>query len=199
MKRLLLVASALLFCARIVSAQDHIHGTELEPSESTPDSIYQVDSQWTASDGRQLRLSELAGKPRLIALFYASCASACPAIVDAMQRVERDIQAGDELGFILVTFDTDEDTPAVLAQYAAKRRLDRTKWSLLRGGEDDTRELAVLLGSKYKKLAPRSFAHSNLIALLDKDGRIVARAKSLSDIPSFSSDVRAFLAASVAK
>ena len=44
---------------------------------------------------------------------------------------------------------------------------------MLHGEPDDTRELAALLGVKYKEGANGQFAHSNLITVLNQDGEIV--------------------------
>ncbi len=169
---------------------EHIHGTVLEAEPFSPDSLFLTDSVWRTPDGRELKLGELRGKPRVIALFYASCSSACPLIVDAMKRVEKELAAKKflEPGFVLVTFDPEEDTGVVLKHYAEKRGLEPERWLLLRGADDDVRELAVLLGSKYKRIGAKNFAHSNVIALLDSEGRIVARAKALDDIDQFTSE-----------
>lgn len=174
---------------------DHIHGTVLEAEPYSSDSLFLTDSVWTSSDTRKLKLGELRGKPRVIALFYASCSSACPLIVDAMKRVEKELAAKKtpEPGFVLVTFDPEDDTAAVLKRYAEKRGLRSDRWLLLRGADDDVRELAVLLGSKFKRMGPKNFAHSNVIALLDSEGRIVARAKALDDIDRFAAEVSRYL------
>lgn len=193
--RTAIIIFALLFTPVVAAAEEHVHSLELNADPYSSESLFLTTSEWTASDGRRMKLRDLQGKARLVALFYASCTSACPAIVDAMKRVEKVIPAkhAKDFGLVLVTFDTEEDTPEALRRYAEKRDLDKERWLLLRGEEDDTRELAVLLGSKFKKLGPKNFAHSNLIALIDRDGRIVARAKTLADIESFSDDVRKFL------
>ena len=173
---------------------EHVHGLELEAESYSSDSLYLTESEWTSSNGQKLRLSELRGRPQLIALFYASCESACPAIVDAMKKVEHSIprEQANALGFVLVTFDHSGDTPTVLGAYAKKRGLGKN-WTLLQGSEADTRELAVLLGSKFKKIGPSNFAHTNLIALLDEEGRIAARAKALSELEMLIVEVQKLL------
>ena len=191
------IALFLLLLPVTAFAQEHVHGagSELAPGEYSPDSLFITESRWTSDEGKAFQFRDLRGTPSVLALFYATCTSACPAIVDAMKRLEKMLsekQAG-ALKFILVTFDPTEDTAEALRNYAKKRGLNQDRWLLLRGDEDDTRELAVILGSKYKRIGPREFAHSNLITLLDGEGRIKARAKALDETEKFGEEVRHFL------
>ncbi len=171
---------------------DHAHHTTIEPGESASDSLFLTDSVWTTSEGKAMRLADLKGEPAVLSLFYASCESACPAIVEAMKKLERALPSA-KLGFVLVTFDPENDSADVLQKYASKRSLAKEKWRLLRGSEADTRELAVLLGSKYKRTGEKQFAHSNLIVLLDGEGRVVARAQDLSEIDKLTEQTRRLL------
>jgi protein SCO1/2 len=45
-------------------------------------------------------------------------------------------------------------------------------WRLLRGSQDQVRELAAVLGVKYRKVSETDFAHSNTITILDADGTV---------------------------
>jgi protein SCO1 len=77
------------------------------------------------------------------------------------------------VGFTLVSFDSQRDTPAVLKAYRAERHLNNENWTLLRGEADDVRELAALLGVIYREDSKGDFAHSNLITVLNADGEII--------------------------
>ena len=182
---------SLLPCCTVLADDD---ARELEGIEegASDDSLYLTDSIWTASDGRRIKLGDLAGRPVVMALFYTSCDSACPMIVDAMKRLEKTLGPDEsaKVRFVLVSFDTEADTPEELKSYARKRGIDRANWELLRGSRDDTQELAVLLGSKFKKVSPKMFAHSNLIAVLDAGGRIVARVNALDQLDLLVDKVR---------
>ena len=74
--------------------------------------------------------------------------------------------------FVLVSFDVVRDTPAALARYRAQRQLD-SQWYLLHGDDDAVRELAALLGVKYKQEADGAFSHSNILTILNPAGEIV--------------------------
>lgn len=53
--------------------------------------------------------------------------------------------------------------------------MDESRWRLLRAPEETVRDIAALLGIKYRRLPDGSFNHSSVITLLDPDGAIVAR------------------------
>jgi protein SCO1/2 len=87
------------------------------------------------------------------------------------------------VGFTLVTIDAERDTPEALRTYRERQQLPADGWTLLRGGADDTLELAALLGVKYKREASGQFAHSNLITILDAEGEIVYQQVGLNREP----------------
>ena len=107
-------------------------------------------------------------------MFFASCGYACPLQVTDMQALRAQLPAGvrERTTFVLVSFDVVHDTSAVLAQYRAQRSLDG-QWTLLHGTDDAVRELAALLGVKYKQEADGMFSHSNVLTLLNPQGEIV--------------------------
>jgi protein SCO1/2 len=148
-----------------------------EAMAATPfskDSIYQLDAQFTADSGQPFTLGALRGRPVVLNMFFASCGYACPLAVTDMQAIRAKLPAAvrDRAVFVLVSFDAARDTPAALAQYRGQRSLDG-QWILLHGGDDAVRELAALLGVKYKQEADGMFSHSNLLTVLNPQGEIV--------------------------
>ena len=107
-------------------------------------------------------------------MFFASCGYACPLQVTDMQAIRAQLPAGvrERTAFVLVSFDVARDTPAALAQYRAQRSLNG-QWMLLHGNDDAVRELAALLGVKYKQEADGAFSHSNILTILNPQGEIV--------------------------
>ncbi len=99
-----------------------------------------------------------------------------------MQRIEAALPENlrTNTGFLLISFDSERDTPAALKVYRAKRELSNQNWTLLRGEPDDVRELAALLGVIYKRDANGDFAHSNVITLLNAEGEIVFQQPGLN-------------------
>ena len=110
----------------------------------------------------------------MLDLFFASCGYACPLTVTDMEAIREKLPAGvrDRAVFVLVSFDAARDTPEALAKYRAQRSLD-SSWVLLHGSDDAVRELAALVGVKYKQEADGAFSHSNLLTILNPAGEIV--------------------------
>src|SRR5688572_24711296 len=137
-------------------------------------SLYQLDSSWTNDAGAALKLARLWGRPQIVSMFFASCQFTCPILVNDMKRIEAALPQSTRtnVGFVLVTFDSERDTPEALATYRTIHGLP-SNWTLLRGAPDDVLELGALLGVKYKKDLRGQFAHSNVITVLDAKGEIV--------------------------
>ncbi|RXK55178.1 SCO family protein [Oleiharenicola lentus] len=150
---------------------------EIKGSETTAfssESLYQLEAGFTDDRGRSFTLGSLRGRPVVLTMFFASCSYACPLLLTDMQAIHAKLPADirDRAAFVLVSFDVARDTPAALAQYRADRHLD-AQWTLLHGDDDAVRELAALLGVKFKQEADGQFAHSNLITILNGGGEVV--------------------------
>ncbi len=149
------------------------------PSENSPtafsrESIYQLDGKFVTDSGQPFSLGELRGRPVVLTMFFASCGYACPLQVTDMLAIQGRLPAElrGKAVFLLVSFDIARDTPEALAKYRASRSLD-SQWVLLHGDDSAVRELAALVGVKYKQEADGMFAHSNLITVLNAEGEVV--------------------------
>jgi protein SCO1 len=159
---------------------------ETAPGKPLSDrSLYQLDSSWTNDAGAALKLVSLGGRPQIFTMFFASCEYACPLLVHDMKRIEAALPENvrTNVGFILLSFDSERDTPAALATYRKSRQLP-ANWTLLRGAPDDVLEIGALLGVKFKKDFRGQFAHSNVITLLDPAGEIVMQQVGLNRDPA---------------
>jgi protein SCO1/2 len=147
-------------------------------------SIYQSDSTWTNDAGKELALRSLAGRPQVVAMFFANCQYTCPLIVNDMKRIEAELspEQRDRVGFTLVSFDAVRDTPAALAEYRHLRNLESSRWTLLHGDPDAVMEMAALLGVRYKQDANGQFMHSNVITILNSQGEVVRQIGLGTDI-----------------
>ena len=152
------------------------------PTAFSDKSLYQLDSEWNSADGRKLKLAELKGKPQVVTMFFARCELACPILVHDAKRIEaalpQDLRS--KVGFVLVSFDSERDTPEVLRDYRQRQDLNAATWTLLQGKPDDVLELGALLGVKFKKDAQGQFAHSNVITVLNPAGEIVYQLNGLN-------------------
>lgn len=143
-------------------------------------SLYQLDAKWTDDAGGTVSLASFRGQPVILAMFFASCEYACPVLVSDIQRLRTQLPPADaaRTRVVLVTFDTERDTPAALRAFRERSGLD-ANWTLLRGEDTAVQELAMLLGVKFRREARGQFAHSNLFALLNADGEIAHQTQGL--------------------
>ena len=164
-------------CAAPVAAEkkdDACCKEETAAGKFSSQSIYQLDGNFVTDTGQPFSLGELRGRPVVLTMFFASCGYACPLQVTDLLAIQGRLPAElrGQAVFLLVSFDIARDTPAALAQYRASRSLD-SQWVLLHGDDSAVRELAALVGVKYKQEADGTFAHSNLITVLNAEGEIV--------------------------
>lgn len=137
-------------------------------------SLYQLEAAFTNDRNESITLASFRGKPVLLTMFFASCGYACPLLVSDMTRIRELVppELRDAAAIVLVTFDTERDTPIALAKYREERGLD-AQWQLLHGDAEAVSELAALLGVKYRQDNNGMFSHSNLITVLNREGEIV--------------------------
>ncbi|HET6408532.1 MAG TPA: SCO family protein [Chthoniobacteraceae bacterium] len=149
----------------------------------TDQSLYQLDSKWTSDVSRELKLGVLRGRPQVLVMFFAQCEYACPRLVHNLKALESAMKVDlrQKVDFLLISFDSDRDTPEALRAYREKNKLGMANWTLLRGAGDDVRELAALLGINYVKDARGQFAHSNVVTVLNADGEIAYQHQGLED------------------
>ena len=159
----------------------HTGDAALPTTASSARSIYQLESTWMTVTAQPLRLGHLQGKVQVLAMVYTTCESACPIIVSLMQRLEAALppELRPQVGFVLISFDPERDTPSVLGAYSDKMHLNPASWSLLSGHPNDVLELATLLGVMYKRDQQGGFMHSNVLTVLNRAGEIVHRQEGL--------------------
>lgn len=167
------------------------------PSFATPtDSVYQLQLTLTDQAGTARPLDALRGRPLLVTMFYTSCQMVCPMIVEAIRANEAQLTPAEreKLAVLMVSFDPERDTVAVLKATADERHLAAPHWTLARSDAKSVRRLAAVLGIQYRPTAGGEFNHSSTILLLDAEGRIAARTNRLSGAdPALVSRAKALL------
>jgi protein SCO1/2 len=139
-----------------------------------------------SSLGREVRLSEFAGKAVLLFFGYTSCQDVCPATLSHLSSLTRKLGSkADDVQVMLVTVDPENDSAAHLRKYLA--RFD-DRFIGLTGSQEEMDQIAELFmvrhdashGIKVTTHHNRSkplvkeaylYSHSQQIYLLDKAGR----------------------------
>ena len=173
-RRLMLLVAGLLLA-----------GASLAAPPLPKDSIYQLDLPLTDSAGRTADWQQLRGKPRLVSMFYTSCQYICPLIVESGKAVERQLTPAQraKLGVALISMDPARDTPAALKKVVSDRKIDAGRWLLAAPRSNDVRQVAAVLGIRYRQLADGEFNHTSALVLVDAQGRILARTETLGSKP----------------
>lgn len=177
-----LIAAALAAASAPALADDpdahpaHHHRADADAFAAAPvehgDSVYHLDGAWRDAAGGTLELAGFAGHPVVVVMMYGSCTTACPMLVNDARRLDaaltEDVKA--QTRFLLVSFDPDEPAPLAPAD---------PRWRFVTGERAQVRALAMLLGVRYRARGDGHFDHSNLVTVLDSDGRIVHRVEGL--------------------
>ncbi len=120
----------------------------------------------------------ILGHVSVVDFVFTRCTSSCPQLTARMARLQERV-ARDVPAVRLVSFsvDPENDTPSVLAAYAAKAGADAARWRFVTGTVDDV-ERAVELGFKVsaakvaKGAADYDVVHGEWFVLVDRTGDI---------------------------
>lgn len=150
------------------------------PADAQRDSIYVNEDVWTDHNHNEITLRDFEGNPALVAMIFTHCGHACPMMVSNMLEAQNALptELKKKTQFILITLNSEGDTPEVLNQYADNHGLD-AQWTLLHGDEEKVRTMSMLLGIQYALLDNGHYSHSNILTVLDHDGGIVEQFEGL--------------------
>jgi len=148
---------------------------EAAPAVSSVQSLVDSAQTWQSDDGSTCRLSDLAGRPVVISMFFCSCQGICLITKDDMKAIEASLPSAvrEHTTFVLVTLDPEHDTLGVLREYREEYGLSTRRWKLLRGSAAATSALAAQLGIGYGRDDSGRFKHASRISVLDSTGHIV--------------------------
>jgi len=161
--------------------------------EISPDSIYNVQTNWEKQDGENITFSDLKGKVLVTAMIFTSCKTACPKLTAEMRTIAQKVGKTnpEDIQYVLISIDPENDTPKVMKRYLYVNRFDEKEWTFIRGNEEDTRELANIMAVKYKQISPIEFSHSNIITVYSKKGTLAFQKEGLdSDYEAIVSEIK---------
>lgn len=123
---------------------------------------------------REVKSQELAGKIWVADFVYTNCGGFCPAMTEKMKKLQDALPA--QIKLVSFSVDPDNDTPAVLAEYAKRYNADPDRWLFLTGNKDSLYKLSkegfklALDDTSGTKEDP--ITHSSRFVLVDKKGQI---------------------------
>lgn len=148
-------------------------------------SVYDLGLQVRDADGVVRGLADLRGHPVLASMFFASCTSACPLLIERIKQVEAaappELRA--DLRVLLVSFDPARDPPAVLADVARRNDVDPRRWRIaVAPDEASARTIAAVLGIRYRLGAGGMFDHTTAVTVLDRQGEVRGRSDDPTEL-----------------
>lgn len=168
-----------------VSQGHDIPGSQVGASGDEELSIYDLEVTFVNQDQETVVLSDLSGSPFVGAMFYTNCKSVCPRITADIQQIKRSLapDASEDVQFVLFSLDPERDSPEAMQEFMENHELDPARWSLLATDDDGVREMAAVLGVRYRPEAGGEMAHSSIIFLIDAEGVIRHRQEGLNQGP----------------
>lgn len=131
------------------------------------------------ADGESVRLDDFRGKVVVLNFIYATCPDVCPLHSELMADIQERINETplkNDVQFVSITTDPENDTPEVLRAYGPDHGLEPTNWTFLRSeAPDATRELASRLKQKFTRQEGGTYQHAAVTYVIDRDGVLRAR------------------------
>jgi protein SCO1 len=121
----------------------------------------------TERSGKKVGTADLKGQPTVTSFFFASCPGYC------MKQNEKMAAAAHEYGpkgvkFVSISVDSENDTPAVLREYAHKFKADDEDWLFLTGDPD----YIARIGAEMFLVSAGKQTHSEKLIVSDKWGNV---------------------------
>jgi len=126
-------------------------------------------------DGIKVNRDELLGHIYVADFFFATCPTICPKMTTNIAYIQNKFKEKEDLRFISMTVNPEEDTPEVLKEYAHKVHADTKTWSFLTGDKDEIYDVAFkgfFVSTMKDSIAPGGFLHSKMLILVDRKGRV---------------------------
>ena len=146
--------------------------------------ITRTQNTFLNQDSIQVQFPEIIkDKITVFTMVYTHCPDICPMTTHNMYLVQEKLPENlkDKVKFVVISFDPNRDTPAVLKKFAEIREFNFDNWTLLSGDKQNTNEVMLKFGIKaiptdstYDENGELSYnvIHTDRISLIDQEGRL---------------------------
>ena len=132
------------------------------------------DFRFLTSEGKDISLRDLRGKPLVVHFIYTGCFQVCPTttqvLASAVAEAERTLGRG-AFRVASIGFNQPADSPAAMKDFARKFGLASPDWLFLSPDAGSVPRLAAELGFRYEATAA-GFDHLLQATIVDANGRI---------------------------
>lgn len=130
-------------------------------------------------DGQSYSLAPQKKTVRLVELIYTRCPDICPTTtVKMVQLQKRLLEAnlmGQDVEFLTITIDPQNDTPEVMRYYAKQLGIQEQGWTLLRGDDETIKTVTNSLGFFANKMDDGFISHTSSTYLVDDNNAVIQK------------------------
>jgi len=133
--------------------------------------------QFTDSSGKTVSLADYGDRPLLVSLIFTSCHHVCPTLTRHLKTVvdaAREALGHDSFRLVTIGFDTANDTPDKMRDFARKQGINDPEWAFLSASADTMAKLVENVGFIYFT-TPRGFDHITQLTIVDRHGMIYSQ------------------------
>jgi protein SCO1/2 len=128
---------------------------------------------FTTQEGKTLTKEDLLGKVWVADFVFTRCTGPCPLMTSRMAELAKGIAKAKDVRLVSISVDPENDTPAVLSEYAGRMTADPSKWTFLTGPKPEIdafarKGLFQVLAYDGKGVP----THSTRFLIIDREGKI---------------------------
>ncbi len=126
----------------------------------------------TTQEGAALALADLRGKVVVVSFLYTACADTCPLLTAKLVGIQSALgdAFGEDVFFVSVSVDPENDRPEVLKRYAQALGCDLSGWAFLTGSAEQIRQTSRDYGVYQESKPGGDVDHNLLTSLVDRQG-----------------------------
>jgi protein SCO1 len=149
---------------------------KIQNPDGSPDSVYKTVGNFAfpSQTGDTITLDSLRGKIWVADVFFSTCPGICPKLSAAMRKVQDRFKSDNDIRFVSITVDPENDSIPVLREYADRYDAIDHKWYFLTGPRDEIYRFAhqeFFFSATEDENAEIKFIHDKTLRLVDKEGK----------------------------
>ncbi len=124
--------------------------------------------------GRKVRLADYRGKPLVISMIFTHCPFICATTTRSLSALKLSQAAfgADSFGVLTVGFDTENDTPEAMDDFAKRMGIDLTNWEFVSSDPETVKKLSKDLGFTFYPTDEGGFNHITQTTFIDAQGKV---------------------------
>ncbi|HEU0219891.1 MAG TPA: SCO family protein [Gallionella sp.] len=132
------------------------------------------DYTFTDRSGRTVRLSDYRGKPLVISMIYTHCPFVCATTTRSLSAIKQsqDALGANSFGVLTVGFDTENDTPEAMDDFAKRMDVNLPNWEFVSADQDTINKLSKDLGFVFIPTEEGGFNHTTQTTFVDGQGKV---------------------------